>query len=280
MAIFGRISIIFGQECTPAWIVGGSILLFNRDIVRRARRCRRGVQPHMHTMALFEAVSEVEDCAVHAVLDQLSAGVVLLDRKLKVQFANKAFRAMASDGALVLRGQSLSSASPPDAAKFDHLTRSVLAGAPGGTMAIRHPDDGRLITILVTPVRSRDVFANLQLRDSVAMLFMFDPVRPLALPPKWIMDAYRLTMAEAQVALQVSAGRSVAEIGIRLNIFPNTVKSHLRSIFAKTGVRRQAELVGLIAALRSVRCEANLDERDRLVPNDRRATDIRAQKSV
>jgi hypothetical protein len=35
MAIFGRISIIFGQECTPAWIVGGSILLFSRDIVRR-----------------------------------------------------------------------------------------------------------------------------------------------------------------------------------------------------------------------------------------------------
>ena len=82
----------------------------------------------------------------------------------------------------------------------------------------------------------------------------------------------RLTMAEAHVALQVSAGRSVAEIGIRLNIFPNTVKSHLRSIFAKTGVRRQAELVGLIAALRSVRCEADLDGRDRLVPNDRRAS--------
>jgi len=147
-------------------------------------------------------------------------------------------------------------------------------------MAIRHREDGRLITILVNPVRSRGAFANLQYRDSAAILFMFDPVRPLALPPEWIMDAYQLTMAEAQVALQASTGRSVAEIGIRLNIKPNTVKSHLRSIFPKTGVRGQAELVRLIAALGSVRCEANPDARAPFVPNDRRATDIRAQKSV
>jgi DNA-binding CsgD family transcriptional regulator len=43
---------------------------------------------------------------------------------------------------------------------------------------------------------------------------MFDPVRPSALPPRWIMDAYQLTMAEAQVALQASLGRSASDIGI------------------------------------------------------------------
>jgi hypothetical protein len=39
---------------------------------------------------------------------------------------------------------------------------------------------------------------------------------------------------------------------IRLNVSRNTVKTHLSHIFAKTGVRGQAELVGLIASLRSV----------------------------
>jgi DNA-binding CsgD family transcriptional regulator len=209
----------------------------------------------MRTSALFEAPSDVEHCAVHAVLDRLSAGVALLDRKLKVQFANKAFRAMASDGALVLRGQSLSSSSPPYAGKLDRLTRSAVTGALGGTLAIPHPIDGRLITILVTPVRSRDAVAILHLRDSAAILFMFDPARSTAPPPEWIMDAYQLTMAEAQVALQASTGRSVSEIGIRLNVSPNTVKTHLQRIFTKTGVRGQAELVGLIAALGSVRSD-------------------------
>src|SRR5262245_3711688 len=117
----------------------------------------------MRTSALLESPSDVEHCVVHAVLDQLASGVALLDPKLKVQFVNKAFRAMASDGALVLRGQSLSSASPPYAGKLDHLTRSVLTGSPGGAIAVPHPKDGRLITILVTSVRSRDAFSVLHL---------------------------------------------------------------------------------------------------------------------
>jgi hypothetical protein len=37
---FGRISVIFGQECTRGLMVGGSVLLFNRGIVRRTRRRR------------------------------------------------------------------------------------------------------------------------------------------------------------------------------------------------------------------------------------------------
>jgi DNA-binding CsgD family transcriptional regulator len=209
----------------------------------------------MGASALFEAFSDLEDRAVHAVLDQFSAGVALLDRELKVQFANAAFRVMASDGPLILRRQSPASFSPPHARKLDRLIHSAFAGASSGTMAIPHPDDGRLVTILVTSVHGSHAFA---VCDIAAILFMFDPARPSALPPQWIMDAYGLTMAEAQVALQAATGRSVSKIGIRLNISPNTVKTHLRSIFAKTGVHGQAELVGLIAALGSVRgdCEA------------------------
>jgi len=211
----------------------------------------------MRTNGLVELFPDVDHHAVPAVLDHLSAGVALLDRKLQVQFANKAFRAMANDGALALRGRTLSSSWPPYARKFDLMTRSALLGAPGGTMAIPHPDDGRLITILVTPAHGRDVdcFTDPQLHSSAAIIFMLDPARPATLPSEWIMDAYRLTMAEAQVALEASLGRSVSAIGVRLKISPNTVKTHLRRVFAKTGVRGQAELVGLIAALRSIRGE-------------------------
>src|ERR1700712_4860828 len=114
----------------------------------------------MRTNGLVEFFSNEDHGAVPAVLDHLSAGVVLLDRKLNVLFANKAFRAMAIGGALVLRGRTLSSSLPPYARKFDRMTRSALLGAPGGTMAIPHPNDGRLITILVNSVRSHGGFAD------------------------------------------------------------------------------------------------------------------------
>lgn len=209
----------------------------------------------MRTNEIVNLFPDNDFHAVPAVLDHLSAGVALLDRRLHVQFANKAFRAMTNDGALALRGRRLSSAWPASARQFDRMTRSALLGAPGGTMAIPHPGDGRLITILVTPAHggALDGFGDLGDRESAAIIFMLDPARPTALPPEWIMDAYKLTRAEAQVALQASLGHSVSTIAIRLEISPNTVKTHLRRVFAKTGVRGQAELVGLLSALRSVR---------------------------
>ncbi|RZI39388.1 hypothetical protein EGT07_29235, partial [Herbaspirillum sp. HC18] len=38
-----------------------------------------------------------------------------------------------------------------------------------------------------------------------------------------------------------------------LNLSPNTIKTHLRRVFAKTATARQAELAGLIAAIGGVR---------------------------
>jgi DNA-binding CsgD family transcriptional regulator len=67
------------------------------------------------------------------------------------------------------------------------------------------------------------------------------------------MDAYGLTHAEARVALAASSGNTIIETAQSLNLSPNTIKTHLRRVFAKTATGRQAELAGLIAAFGSVR---------------------------
>jgi PAS fold len=214
--------------------VGGSAPWSNRGIVRRARRCRKERSLEMRTNGLVELFPTVDHRVVHAVLDHLSAGVVLLDRKLNVLFANKAFRAMTNDGVLALRGRTLSSSLPPYARKFDRMARMAILGAPGGTMAIPHPDDGRLITILVSSVQSGnlDAFADLHLPDSAAIVFIFDPAWPSELPLEWIMDAYQLTMAEAQVASHASFGCPVSDISVRLKYLAehrqDPSRSHLR----------------------------------------------------
>ena len=55
-----------------------------------------------------------------------------------------------------------------------------------------------------------------------------------------------LSRREAQVLLCCAEGISNAEIGKRLGIRERTVKSHLRQIFVKFGVRRRTELVSQI----------------------------------
>jgi DNA-binding CsgD family transcriptional regulator/PAS domain-containing protein len=190
--------------------------------------------------------------AQFSVLDRLAVGVILLDRATKVIFANSAARAMtAGDGPLRLRNSVVTAASPASGQRLGGLIDAALRGAPLGVMSVPHPDDGRLLTVLASSIRSRDIdrFGGLGMRDAAAMVFIFDPARPLDIPAEWIMDAYRLTLAEARVALSVSSGASVAETAHRLNISPNTVKTHLRRVFVKTGASRQADLARIIASI-------------------------------
>lgn len=56
---------------------------------------------------------------------------------------------------------------------------------------------------------------------------------------------FGLTPAETALSLQLTNGLSLEEAAEELNIRRNTARAHLRSIFSKTGVRRQTELVRL-----------------------------------
>ena len=54
---------------------------------------------------------------------------------------------------------------------------------------------------------------------------------------------FNLTPAETALAMELANGLSLEEAAEALNIRRNTARAHLRSIFSKTGVRRQTELV-------------------------------------
>lgn len=62
-----------------------------------------------------------------------------------------------------------------------------------------------------------------------------------------IAQLYGLTTAERHVLSGVVGIGSVRGVAIALNVAEATVKSHLQKIFGKTGVRRQVDLVKLVA---------------------------------
>jgi DNA-binding CsgD family transcriptional regulator len=111
-------------------------------------------------------------------------------------------------------------------------------------MSVPRPGDGSLLTIVVSSVRGRDVgrFADLRMPDAAALLFIVDPANRSGVPFAWIIDAYGLTPAEARVAIAASSGLTIPETAHRLGLSPNTIKAHLRKVFAKTGTNRQTEL--------------------------------------
>ena len=58
---------------------------------------------------------------------------------------------------------------------------------------------------------------------------------------------YELTPAEARLAVAVGRGRELSMLSEDWNVSSETLRSHLKAVFAKTGVRRQVELVRLLA---------------------------------
>jgi DNA-binding CsgD family transcriptional regulator len=71
---------------------------------------------------------------------------------------------------------------------------------------------------------------------------IIDELSPGELAPV-LMMAYGLTRQEQTVTRLACRGLSTREMGQRLQITPNTVQDHLKSIFDKTGVRSRRELV-------------------------------------
>jgi len=61
--------------------------------------------------------------------------------------------------------------------------------------------------------------------------------------------AYGLSPAEARVATHIADGGSVETYAAQAGVSRGTVRSQLKSVFAKTGVHRQAELALKLATL-------------------------------
>lgn len=117
-------------------------------------------------------------------------------------------------------------------------------GSAGGSVAIPRPNRPPL-TILVAPFRPVQRGAGAPV--PAALLFLRDPEWPSGLAAEPLRELFGLTAAEATIVSHLIRGRSLAEIATRHNLSLNTVRTHLKNIFAKTGTNRQTELVAFIA---------------------------------
>ncbi|WP_192247333.1 helix-turn-helix transcriptional regulator [Mesorhizobium silamurunense] len=77
-----------------------------------------------------------------------------------------------------------------------------------------------------------------------AIVFVADPDSA----PDQLRNLYRLTPAEAAVAMAIARGEGLQAVADQLDISLTTARTHLQHVFEKTETRRQAELVRIIAA--------------------------------
>lgn len=111
-----------------------------------------------------------------------------------------------------------------------------VAGADGRPASVAH--------LLPVKGRARDVFGGMH---SVLVIM---PLAGMAVAPAGLVQAlFDFTPAEARVAIALGEGASIDDAARRLGVSRETVRTHLRAIFSKTGVSRQSALVRLLAGL-------------------------------
>ena len=129
------------------------------------------------------------------------------------------------------------------------LPSSVLAVAGRALRTAEHPDEPGQVAVSRVLSRSGTWVvlhgASLVACGARRVAVIVEPAHPARIAPL-LMSAYGLTEREQQVTRLVLQGSSTAEIAARLVVSAYTVQQHLKSVFAKTGVRSRRDLVGKV----------------------------------
>lgn len=185
-------------------------------------------------------------------LDGLRQGFLLVDTEARLLYVNLAARALFDTrGGLRLDNGALSASNANDS----RTLRGLIASCAAETMASRgnivlRRGAGRLpLDVLVTPIKPETSMATIPWtfpQRAIAIVLVSDPETEIQARIDDLRERFGFTPAEAAFALEIIKGDGRQAAADRLGISLATARSHLSSIFDKTGSRRQAELVLLL----------------------------------
>lgn len=194
-------------------------------------------------------VADIRSDTLVKSLDHLSFGVLILNASGHIIESNAAAQELMRAGSGVHR-QSDGRLALNEPAGAD-LYRWLLSETPppgnlDGLLKVPRVGIHHSISVLVTPLPHKTTcwIAG----DPRWLLLLFDPDKRLSVSVALLSRDLGISAREAQVAALLGAGSDLNTIARRLGIRANTARTHLKAVFAKTGIHSQAELILRIAS--------------------------------
>ena len=209
--------------------------------------------PHLRRAAMIGDLLDqqrVTTATYRSSLDNLGTAVILASAAGAVLYANARAEMMLSSGsAITLRNGVLHARNPlTSSALLDAIATASEADMALGARGIGLPISAAgqpPAVAYVLPLS--DGTARASLRPACAAVFI-STTTSTSLPPDAVLASlFGLTPAESRVLLRIGSGLTLARSAQLLDVSENTLKTHLARIYAKTGTRRQADLVRLVA---------------------------------
>jgi DNA-binding CsgD family transcriptional regulator len=185
-------------------------------------------------------------------VNRVRHAVMIIDDVARVIELNEAAeRMMRLDDGLAIRHGRLCGRQGSEAEKVDKLVAVVAANTPtggaAGRMLIRR-SGGRLpYCVTVTPLGVSRAFDD----RGFAMVVVADPDQH-CLPEKELAQLFGLTPAESRLAAALVPGNSPSDVAATFGLQITTLRSQIRSILKKVGVRNLTSLTRVVTSISHV----------------------------
>ena len=218
----------------------------------------RGLLPHLRQFvrvrqALARA-GALEAAGTH-LLDNPRLGVIYLDQYARVIEANDRGRDLLRRGdGLSDPGGRLQATVPTEREQFAGLVARALApaGSPvSGSMLLRRASLLPRFVVHVSPVGALQL--DFGARRVAALVLLVEPNYQPRLDPDLVARTLGLTPAESHIAVGLAGGRGVRDMAVTTGRTEGTVYWHMKRIYHKLGISRQADLVRLVLSVAEFR---------------------------
>ncbi|MFC7516866.1 helix-turn-helix transcriptional regulator [Herbaspirillum sp. GCM10030257] len=120
--------------------------------------------------------------------------------------------------------------------------RAVAVPSSVEVTTLSRPSGKPPLSVLIRPI-PLNYYAEQNKRRPAVAVFIRDPACTSQASRETVRKLFKLTRTETELALLMADGLTLDEAAEQLGIMKNTVRAHLRGIFAKTGATRQATLM-------------------------------------
>lgn len=210
--------------------------------------------PHIQqSMTLWSRMDhiDIERHLFAGTVERMQVGTVTLDENGEIMMINAEAQAILDQKDGIRRvGNVLKAEYPGEDALLQQLTSSALAGCTPRTQAfiesfsITRPSGRNKFGMLIRSIEAGE-WSDAWKRPK-AVVFFRDPEHQDTMSAGVVRRLFGLTQAETALTMHLVNGLTLDEAAERLNISRNTARSHLKLIFSKMGVARQAELVRIV----------------------------------
>jgi DNA-binding CsgD family transcriptional regulator/PAS domain-containing protein len=203
------------------------------------------MRPHLARAMLLSARLEFERAQGAArALEAIGLPAAILDREGRALALNPRFEALIPSVA-VDRPSRLGLVDNAADGLFAAAlqARGQIENATVRSIPVARRDDQPPLILHLTPIRgaAHDIFSR------AASILVVTPVVVKDVPTADVVQGlFDLTPAEARLAALIAAGHRPREAAAALGVMEETARSTLKRVMAKTGLHRQADLIGLL----------------------------------